>query len=64
MFYPYICKNKKCKQFAKEVIVNKSMKDCTRKEYCGCCGELLFRPISSYHGSYKSTEGFYAKTQS
>lgn len=64
MFYPYICKNEKCKQFNKEITITKPMKDCTREEYCECCGELLVRPIFSYHGSYKSTEGFYAKTQS
>lgn len=64
MFYNYICKNDKCKNHYNEVTISKKMSECSREEFCPICGVIMERPISSYHGNYKSTNGFYAESQS
>lgn len=61
MFYNYICTNDKCKNHFGEITIRKPMSECSREEYCQLCGSKMERPMSTYYGNYKSTNGFYAE---
>ena len=63
MRYRYVCNNSICDKRDEVVIVSKPMAECSRVEYCECCGEVIERTIESCvcGASIDNTGGFYRK---
>ena len=47
MKYTYKCKNKDCENFDKEVIIEKSMSESGREEFCEKCNSKMIKVYNS-----------------
>ena len=63
MRYKYECKNPECSANGEVVTIEKPMAECSRLEYCECCGEVIERTMDSMVclGSIDNTGTFYRK---
>ena len=59
--YNYACNNEKCEKKDVSVEVWKPMSECSREEFCECCGEKMEKTIESYicQASINKCGGFY-----
>jgi len=59
-YYPYECRNRRCKGYAQERVVVKSIVNADRVELCPYCEEPMTRRISNTNFVLKGS-GWYGK---